>query len=212
MTTRNLPLALIAAAALASMTGTIGAAADPPAKPGGLVAHPAPAQAAPAPAAPVQETPVLIGPTTRDEVEAAPEWTQAEVEARPDADAARELAAVEPGAEVVVFLGTWCGDSRRELPRLWKAIDSGNGAVPFQIRYIGVDHGKKEPAGLVKENSILYLPTFIVRRGGREVGRIVETAPHGIERDLLALLTGKATGVLTTRQDLQPASPPRPQG
>ena len=203
MNTRNLPLALIAAALLVAMAGIAGVSAEPPAPP---VAKPAPVQA------PAPETPVLVGPTTRDKVEAAPEWTLAEVEARPDADAARELAQVQPGAEVVVFLGTWCGDSRRELPRLWKAMDSGSGAVNFQIRYIGVDRAKKEPADLVKEYNVLYLPTFIVRRGGREVGRIVETSPHGIERDLLALLTGKATGVLTTRTDLVPASPPPPQG
>jgi thiol-disulfide isomerase/thioredoxin len=203
MSTRNLPFALIAAAILVSMSGTAGVSADPPAKPASVQA---PAAAA------VQETPVLIGPTTRDRIEAAPEWTLAEVEARPDADASRELAAVEPGAEVVVFLGTWCGDSRRELPRLWKAMDSGSSAVNFQIRYIGVDHEKKEPADLVKENHVLYLPTFIVRRGGHEVGRIVETSPNGIERDLLALLTGKAKGVLSTRTDLVPASPPPPQG
>jgi len=203
MNTRNLPLALIAAAVLVSMAGIAGVSAEPPAQP---VAKPAPVQA------PAQETPVLVGPTTRDKVEAAPEWTLAEVEARPEADASRELAEVQPGAEVVVFLGTWCGDSRRELPRLWKAMDSGSGAVNFQIRYIGVDRAKKEPADLVKEYNVLYLPTFIVRRGGREVGRIVETSPHGIERDLLALLTGKATGVVTTRTDLVPASPPPPQG
>jgi thiol-disulfide isomerase/thioredoxin len=205
MNTRNLPLALIAAAMLVSV---IGASADPPVKPAPVQAP----AAVPAPAAPAQETPVLVGPTTRDKIEAAPEWTLAEVEARPEADAARELAEVQPGAEVVVFLGTWCGDSRRELPRLWKAMDSGSGAVNFQIRYIGVDHAKKEPADLVKEYNVLYLPTFIVRRGGREVGRIVETAPHGIERDLLGLLTGKTTGILTTRTDLVPASPPPPQG
>ncbi len=199
MSTRIFP-SLIAAAVLAAMPGTTGVSADPP-----------PA-AVSAPAAPAQETPVLVGPTNRDRIEAAPEWTLAEVEARPEADAARELAAAEPGAEVVVFLGTWCGDSRRELPRLWKAMDSGSSAVNFQIRYIGVDHDKKEPADLVKEYGVHYLPTFIVRRGGREVGRIVETSPNGIERDLLALLTGKATGILSTRTDLTPATPPKPRG
>lgn len=200
MTRKLLPLAL--SVALASV---LGAATDPPAH---LVAHPDPLQAAPA-AAP--ETPVLVGPTDRTQVEAAPEWVQAEVEAKPEADAARALAAVEPGAEVIVFLGSWCSDSRREVPRLWKAVDSGGGAVPFQIRYIAVDRAKKEPADLVKANDIRYLPTFIVRRGGREVGRIVETSPHGIEQDLLALLTGRAAGVLSTRQDLAPAAVP-PQG
>jgi hypothetical protein len=46
------------------------------------------------------------------------------------------------------------------------------------------------------------VPTFIVVRGGREVGRIVESSPNGVESDLLALLTGKAQGVISTRKDL----------
>lgn len=154
-----------------------------------------------------KEEGVLVGPVTREAVEgASAEWVQAEVEAQPDAEAAHALAGVEPGAEVEVFLGTWCSDSRREVPRLWKAIDAAGGSVPFQIRYVGVDHDKKEPAGALADNGIRYLPTFIVRRGGHEVGRIVETSPHGIERDLLALLSGQAKGVLTTREDLTASS------
>ena len=145
---------------------------------------------------------MLVGAVTREEVEAhSPEWVQAEVEAQPDAGLAQALASCEPGAEVTVYLGTWCGDSRREVSRFWKALDQTGGAVPFQVRYVGVDREKKEPAG-VKEDGVLYLPTFIVRRGGHEVGRIVETSPHSVEQDLLALLTGKAQGVLATREDL----------
>jgi hypothetical protein len=34
------------------------------------------------------------------------------------------------------------------------------------------------------------------------VGRVVETAPHGIENDLLALLTGAVGGVVSAREDL----------
>lgn len=194
MTLKILLLALPSALLLTALAG----AADPPAA--SLTAKPA-----------APEEAVPIGPTTREKVEASPEWVQAEVDAKPDAGAAQALGTVEPGAEVTVFLGTWCGDSRREVPRLWKAIDTEGGAVPFQIRYVGVDHDKKEPADLLKENGVLYLPTFIVRRGGHEVGRIVETSPHGVEQDLLALLTGKASGVLGTRQDLTPATP-HPQG
>lgn len=149
-----------------------------------------------------KEENVLVGAVTREQVEAAvPEWVQAEVEAEPDAGAAQALASLEPGAEVTVYLGTWCGDSRRELSRFWKALDQTGGAVPFQVRYVGVDREKKEPAG-VQEDGVLYLPTFIVRRGGREVGRIVETSPHSIEQDLLALLAGRAQGVLATREEL----------
>lgn len=190
----TLKILLLALSSLMVLTALAGAA-DPPVA--AVTVKPAAAEEA-----------VLVGPTTREKVEASPEWVQAEVEAKPDAGAAQALGTVEPGAEVTVFLGTWCGDSRREVPRLWKALDTEGGAVPFQIRYIAVDHDKKQPADLIKENDVRYLPTLIVRRGGHEVGRIVETSPHGVEQDLLALLTGKASGVLSSsRPELAPASP-----
>ena len=114
---------------------------------------------------------VLLGPVTREKVEAAPEWVQAEVDAKPDAAAAQALAAVEPGAEVTVYLGTWCGDSRREVPRFWKAVDAAGGSVPFDgpLRRASTAP-KKEPADLVKQDGVRYLPTFIVRRGGQRGG------------------------------------------
>jgi hypothetical protein len=129
---------------------------------------------------------------------------QTQVESQPEAAAAQGLASVEPGAEVTVFLGTWCGDSRREVSRLCRAIDDVGGSVPFQIRYIAVDREKKEPAGPVGESGIRFVPTLIVRRGGQEVGRIVETSPNGVEADLLALLTGKAQGTLSSSQPVSP--------
>jgi len=159
-----------------------------------------------------KEEAVLVGPATREQIEgAAPEWVQAEVEAQPDAGKARALAAVAPGAEVTVFLGTWCGDSRREVPRFWRALDLAGGSIPFKISYVTVDRHKKEPAGPVTESGVQFLPTFIVRRDGREVGRIVETSPHGIENDLLALLTGKASGVIATREHLPLPGDTKPQ-
>jgi thiol-disulfide isomerase/thioredoxin len=190
-----------AVCAIAANAAVASRAADPPvtAKP------PAVAQAVEVPPETKKEEAVLVGPATREQIEAAsPDWVQAEVESHPDAEAAKALAAVEPGAEVTVFHGTWCGDSRREVPRLWRAIDEAGGAVPFKISYIAVDRQKKEPAGAVGESDVHYVPTFIVHRDGHEVGRIVEEAPHGIEHDLADLLTGKAHGVIATRQDVAP--------
>ncbi len=159
-----------------------------------------------------KEEAALVGPATREQIEGGyPDWVQAEVGSQPDAEAAKALASVPPGAEVTVFLGTWCGDSRREVPRFWRGLDETGGAVPFKVTYVTVDREKKKPAGPVTENGVRYLPTFIVRRDGHEVGRIVETAPNGIEHDLLALLTGKAHGVLATRTDLGPPADGRPQ-
>jgi thiol-disulfide isomerase/thioredoxin len=159
------------------------------------------------------ETPVLIGTVARDHLEAAlPDWVRAQIEAHFDREAAAALAMVEPGAEVTVFLGTWCGDSRREVPRFWRVLDETGGLVPFTIRYIGVSRDKKEPAELVTAHDIRYVPTFIVTRDGREVGRIVESPPHDVESDLLDLLSGRAQGLLTKRQDLKTGAPAAPPG
>ncbi|HWN41637.1 MAG TPA: thioredoxin family protein [Thermoanaerobaculia bacterium] len=158
---------------------------------------------APAAQAKPEPKPVIVGEATREQIEADPEWAMAEAESQPDPEICKALASVPPGAEVTVFLGTWCGDSRREVPRFWKALDFAGGTdLPFTIHYIGVDRQKKEPSAPVTNNNILYVPTFIVYREGREVGRIVEESPHGIEKDLLSLLTGQAQGLITTRTDL----------
>lgn len=157
-----------------------------------------------------EEAAVLVGTITREQIETThPEWVQSEVAASPDPEAARALAAIEPGAEVTVFLGTWCGDSEREVPRLWRALDEVGGTVPFQIHYVGVDRQKKEPAAPIANFEVEFVPTFIVSRQGREVGRIVEESPHGVERDLLALLSGKSHGVLSASQPGDAGPPSR---
>jgi len=153
---------------------------------------------------------VLVGAITREQIESShPDWVQSEVSASPDAEAAHGLAGVPPGAEVTVFLGTWCGDSAREVPRLWRSLDEAGASVPFQIHYVGVDREKKQPAAPIANFEIQFVPTFIVSREGREVGRIVEEAPHGVERDLLALLSGKAHGVLSASQPGEAGPPSR---
>ncbi len=145
----------------------------------------------------------LTGLLTRQEIEAAmPSWVDAQVRARPDYEAAAKLPAALESAEVTVFLGTWCSDSRRELTRFWSALDGVGLEVPAQVHYIGVDRSKKQPEELVAGNDLLYVPTFIVRREGQEVGRIVEKSPVGIERDLLALLSGERQGLVTAKVEL----------
>ena len=145
----------------------------------------------------------LLGPLTREEIEAAlPTWVEAEIQATPDDNAAMGLVEALEGAEVTVFLGTWCSDSRRELARLWRAFDDAALEHPSQIRYVGVDRSKKKPTALVAASGLLLVPTFIVRRDGQEVGRIVEESPGGIENDLLALLSGERRGLVTTKGKL----------
>lgn len=147
--------------------------------------------------------PILIGAAARSEVEAAlPGWVEEAMSMQPDLDSTARLSRAIVGAQVVVYLGTWCDDSRRELARLWWALDSlGLDELP-QLSYVGVDRALREPAELLEGVDLIRVPTFVVRRGGVELGRVVEESPHGIEVDLLALLSGEASGSLTASEDL----------
>ena len=143
----------------------------------------------------------IVGPTSQTEIESElPAWRAARESATIDTDAADRLATVPPGAEVTVYLGTWCGDSRREVARLFRALEQ-TGALPFDIRYIGVDRSKQAP-GYTETAALRYVPTIIVTREGTEVGRIIESAPLGVERSLLDLLSGARTGIISGRTDV----------
>jgi hypothetical protein len=152
---------------------------------------------------------VALGPLTRDQVEQLdPRFVEAEATAIIDTVAARELAAVAAGAELKVYLGTWCSDSRREVGRFWRVLDELAEVVPFTIEYVGVDRQKVEPAALLAGADLHYVPTFVVSRDGVECGRVVEQAPHGIERDLADLLAGAQRGFLSATQQPSPPSAP----
>lgn len=141
---------------------------------------------------------VLLGELTRSGIEESiPAWVEEELLAAPDPRASMALGSALEGAEVTVFLGTWCEDSRRELARLWRALDSAGVLDPIGIRYIGVDRELTEPGQRATGRGLERVPTFIVQRQGSELGRIVETSPNGVEIDLVALLRGDVSGVIT---------------
>ncbi len=145
---------------------------------------------------------VLVGPTNRAAIEAeVPAWTESVASSAPTDDGVRSLGAARAGGSVTIYLGTWCGDSRREVTRLWAALDRLTD-VPFDVAYVGVDRAKTAPGNVLDGVGLERVPTFIVTRDGAEVGRVVESAPDGIESDLAALLSGTRTGVISGRTDL----------
>lgn len=95
---------------------------------------------------------------------------------------------------IEVFFGSWCGDSKRELPRALKVLSAA--AVPEkQIKLIGLGGTdsiyKQSPNGEEKGKGIYRVPTFIIYRNGKELGRINEFPVYTFERDLLTILSGK---------------------
>jgi hypothetical protein len=161
-----------------------------------------------APAAPPTDD---VGPLEPAAIEARHDgWRRSHEQAAPDPEAVRALRAATPGAEVVVYLGVWCPDSQHDVPKLWRAFEQAGAPLPFSVKYVGVDRDKRDPAGAAQAAGVRYVPTVIVRRDGREVGRVVESAPGGIDRALADLLSGARTGVISERAGLGGATETKP--
>ena len=88
-----------------------------------------------------------------------------------------------------VFLGTWCGDSRKEVPRIAKIFKT-LGVPEENVKYICVDRDKVSPGNEQEGKDIRYVPTLIVNQGNKEIGRIVESPIGTLESDLLEIDLG----------------------
>ena len=95
---------------------------------------------------------------------------------------------------VKIYFGSWCGDSKRELPRLMRLLKE----IKFpekNIALIGVDDStevyKQSPKRLEAGLNIYRVPTFIIYEGKNEVSRIVEYPVETPERDLLKIVSGQ---------------------
>lgn len=89
-----------------------------------------------------------------------------------------------PGFSYTIVLGTWCGDTKREVPRMLKVL-SEIGVDMENIHMIAVDTRKQAPGTKLESLNILRVPTLIVFRSEAEIGRIIETPVKSIEKDLL---------------------------
>lgn len=91
---------------------------------------------------------------------------------------------------VTVVLGTWCPDSRREVPRFMKLADLW-GFPKEKIRFIGVDINKVAPLDEYASLGIERVPTFIFFENNLEKGRIIEIPISSLEQDSRDILEGK---------------------
>lgn len=118
-----------------------------------------------------------------------PTWRDYYVSYEPDSIVISSLSAPHPDLKIEVFMGTWCSDSRREIPRFFKTIDLSNCVNDDQIRMWAVDLDKSLDSGLTEERNIISVSTFIFYRDNQEIGRIIEQPDHeNIETDILSII------------------------
>lgn len=110
-------------------------------------------------------------------------------EYEPEQEVIDKLLQINPDdIKIIIVLGTWCGDSKREVPHFFKILDEI--AFPEEnLQIIGVNRLKESENFSMEELGITHVPTFIIENNGFETGRIVESPKETLEKDLLKIIS-----------------------
>jgi len=89
-------------------------------------------------------------------------------------------------------MGTWCGDSKKEVPKLYKVLEACN-FPEEQLTVIAVNRSadmyKQSPKHEEKGLNIHRVPTIIFYKDGKEINRIVEHPVKSFEKDIQNIVT-----------------------
>jgi len=145
---------------------------------------------------PATKQDILYGMIQKEELQKSPysEWFNTGYDNyEPDAalsDKIKKL--ISKDVSLQVFLGTWCGDSRREVPRLLKLLDVV-GFLQKNLQIIALGGGdsllKQSPQHEEAGKAIFRVPTIIVYKNNIEINRINEFPVLSLEADLYAILS-----------------------
>ena len=140
---------------------------------------------------------LLLGKISVKQLEQPPfgDWYQKEYATyNPDAAVSDSLRSLLNSCRFELFLGTWCGDSRREAPRIMKLMHA-MGIKPSAITIIAVGNRdtlyKQSPAHEEQGKEIYRVPHLNIYKNGKEVGRVTETPVKTWERDMLTIVRGE---------------------
>ncbi|MBI3650317.1 MAG: thioredoxin family protein [Acidobacteria bacterium] len=140
----------------------------------------------------IRSHPGLTGEMTEEKLwQTVPVWHAKMEIFNPNPQAVAAIKAMDKETHITLIFGTWCGDSKNYIPRLLKTLHLANNAK-LKLKLIGIDNQFNQPVDVVQPRKLINVPTVIVERDGREIGRIIETpATANIEEDLAAILNEK---------------------
>ena len=137
---------------------------------------------------------MLLGKCTRDAFMQAPfnDWFKSNYDSYVvDSFTCNFIRPLLVGKTITIFMGTWCGDSKREVPRVLKMLDCC-GFPMKNLSLVMVSNKdslyKKSPQHEEAGRNIVRVPTIIIEQKGEEIGRIIEFPVKTLEKDLLAIL------------------------
>jgi cyclophilin family peptidyl-prolyl cis-trans isomerase len=136
--------------------------------------------------------PVRVGRTTEEWIlQNLPDYGERMRAYAPDAAVVEMIAdTLKAEDRIEVYMGTWCPDSVREVPKLLKIEDvlKQKYGKSIPLEFVAIDKSKTKPENLLAGKHIEKVATFIYYRGEKEIGRIVERPTGLFEDDLLVLV------------------------
>jgi thiol-disulfide isomerase/thioredoxin len=112
---------------------------------------------------------------------------------KPDAAAVAYLKKALPPYQLIVFMGTWCDDSHNLVPKLYKVLQQASYPMG-QYTMFGVDRKKTTKNSEHLKYKITLVPTIIVLKDHKEIGRITEVIDKSVEEDLAKIVKGDGRG------------------
>lgn len=134
---------------------------------------------------------VLIGPCDRKGLESDvfAEYYHNEYKAyNMDASIVKRIKDLKKGVEVIIVMASWCHDSKVQVPRFYKIMDEA-GVRESKLTLIAVDRAKTAGDTDISWLNIERVPTFILYKKDREIGRIIESPNSTLEKDILLILS-----------------------
>lgn len=144
--------------------------------------------------------PPLLGPHTVDDlVKDRPNFGDGIKTYKPDVKAVSYLKGYAKPTEIEIYFGSWCPVCEAWVPKLLKTVqDASNEKI--QVNLIGLARDFDKNPQLAREKGIHGLPTFIIRQGGIEVGRLVGAPQTGT-------IEGQVADVLRAKEEPEKAAP-----
>lgn len=136
----------------------------------------------------------LLGKCTREALLQAPfaDWFKSNYDSyQVDSFTCNFIRPLLAGKTITIFLGTWCGDSKREVPRILKMLDCLDfPEKDLTLVMVGNQDSlyKKSPQHEEAGKNIVRVPTIIIEQKGIEIGRIIEFPKVSLEKDMLSIL------------------------
>ncbi len=107
---------------------------------------------------------------------------------KPNKKALRSIRKEIKKVDIEVVMGTWCSDSREQVPRFLNILDQVH-FDPAHLKLVCVDRDKLAGDVDLKKEAIQLVPTFIFYRKGKELGRIIESPSTSLEKDMAMILS-----------------------